>query len=213
MSIQCEFCDATLDEDSYYYFNDTTMCSDCHAERVTSCDDCGREVWTEDNSGCSRTFLCQECYDNHYNSCESCGRTIHYDDCFYLEEDDCSPYCHECYEERHQSYIESYNYRPDPCFYGKGERFLGVELEVDNGSSREKTARELSELANRQDVHIYIKQDGSLDHGLEIVTHPMALSYHKDEKPCELQNYVAIKFQIFGEPTECTQHKNLSPTI
>ena len=31
--------------------------------------------------------------------------------------------------------------------------------------------------------HIYIKHDGSLDDGLEIVTHPMTLSYHMSEMP------------------------------
>ncbi len=181
--MNCEYCNTPLDEDNHHYFDGTSMCRECHDERVTTCEHCGQEVWTDDNSGCSRLFLCQDCYDNHYNSCESCGRTIHYDDCHYLEDDDSDAYCRECYEERHESYIESYNYRPDPDFYGQGDRYLGVELEIDNGNHRDNTAKELHQLANKNNELIYIKHDGSLDNGMEIVTHPMTLSYHKNEMP------------------------------
>lgn len=147
--MNCEYCNTPLNEDNHHYFDGTSMCSDCHDERVTICDDCGREVWTEDNSGCSQTFLCQDCYDNHYNSCEACGRTIHHDDCYYLDDDDVDAYCHECYNERHNSYIESYNYRPAPEFYGQSNCYLGVELEIDKGSHGEQTAKTLHQIANK----------------------------------------------------------------
>ena len=39
---------------------------------------------------------------------------------------------------------------------------------------------EILEIANEYDEHIYIKSDSSLDDGMEIVTHPMTLEYHKD---------------------------------
>lgn len=182
MSSICEFCRATIEEeDESYYFEDTIMCSDCHLERVTSCDNCGCEVWTSENAGCSQIFLCQDCYDNHYNACEGCGRTIHRNDSYCLNEDDYVQFCFDCYQVRKSSYIESYNYRPEPCFYGSGHRFLGVELEVDDGCDREDTAKDLSEIANEKGERIYIKQDGSLDSGIEIVTHPMTLDYHKDD--------------------------------
>ncbi len=35
------------------------------------------------------------------------------------------------------------------------------------------------EAANISDEHIYIKSDGSLDDGMEIVSHPMTLDFHK----------------------------------
>ena len=34
-------------------------------------------------------------------------------------------------------------------------------------------------IGNKADEHIYIKSDGSLDDGFEIVSHPMTLEYHK----------------------------------
>ena len=39
---------------------------------------------------------------------------------------------------------------------------------------------ELLEIANEGDEHIYIKSDSSLDDGMELVSHPMTLDYHKD---------------------------------
>ena len=44
---------------------------------------------------------------------------------------------------------------------------------------RHDNADELLLIANRNDEHIYIKGDGSLDDGMEIVTHPMSLNFHK----------------------------------
>lgn len=42
----------------------------------------------------------------------------------------------------------------------------------------------ITDLANLNGLeHIYCKHDGSLDDGIEIVTHPMTLTYHQQEMP------------------------------
>ena len=41
-------------------------------------------------------------------------------------------------------------------------------------------ADELLDIAHSNDQHIYIKSDGSLDDGMEIVSHPMSLNYHQN---------------------------------
>ena len=75
-----------------------------------------------------------------------------------------------------------YSYKPTPIFYGRGERFLGVELEIDRGGRDTDNAQELLEIANTADKkRLYIKTDSSLDDGLELVTHPMTLDYHLNE--------------------------------
>lgn len=43
--------------------------------------------------------------------------------------------------------------------------------------------KEVLELANDQEEQIYIKHDGSLNEGFEIVTHPMTLRYHRENMP------------------------------
>ena len=69
-------------------------------------------------------------------------------------------------------------------FHGAdSKRYFGVELEIDSGGKDEHSARILSNLANRYNNNIYIKTDGSLSDGLELVTHPMTLEYHLKEMP------------------------------
>ena len=71
-----------------------------------------------------------------------------------------------------------------PHFYGEGARYFGVELEIDGAGERSDRAWQLVNAANSNGLeHIYIKHDGSLEDGMEIVTHPMTLGYHLAEMP------------------------------
>ena len=79
--------------------------------------------------------------------------------------------------------IESYYYKPQPIFYGTGPRYFGVELEIDEGGERVRSAQALMFLVNDGAERIYCKHDGSLDDGFEIVTHPMSLDYHLHQMP------------------------------
>jgi hypothetical protein len=81
------------------------------------------------------------------------------------------------------SSIHEYNYKPEPIFYGDSKRYFGVELEIDEGGKNSDNADTLLGIGNRVAEHIYIKFDGSLNDGMEIVTHPMSLKYHKDKMP------------------------------
>ena len=65
------------------------------------------------------------------------------------------------------------------------QKFLtcGVELEIDDGGTVNSNAQKLLDIANKDAENLYIKTDGSLDDGLELVTHPMTLDYHLNEMP------------------------------
>ena len=65
------------------------------------------------------------------------------------------------------------------------QKFLtcGVELEIDNGGTVNSNAQKLLDIANKDAENLYIKTDGSLDEGLELVTHPMTLEYQLNEMP------------------------------
>lgn len=54
---------------------------------------------------------------------------------------------------------------------------------MDNGHDRSSLAEKLLAVGNGEEKKIYIKHDGSLQNGLEIVTHPMTLDYHQAEMP------------------------------
>lgn len=62
---------------------------------------------------------------------------------------------------------------------------MGVELELDRGGEIDSNAERLLDIANADCTKLYIKRDGSLDEGMELVTHPMSLDYHCNEMPWE----------------------------
>ena len=96
---------------------------------------------------------------------------FHNDDAY--EYDD-GYFCHECYQRiRKNAPIHEYGYKPKPIFYGDSNRYFGVELEIDGAGKDDEYAEKLLDIANMQGEHIYVKTDGSLDDGMEIVTHPM----------------------------------------
>lgn len=175
----CSHCGCVLEEDEGFELDDELLCDDCRDEQTVTCDHCGETVWREDAEDDGRTVVCSCCFDNHYRRCESCGRIIHDDDACWRND---YAYCTSCYEDL-ESEIEDYSYKPEPIFYGSGSRYFGVELEVDAGGKDEDNARRIKGVSNRNAEHIYIKSDGSLDDGFEIVTHPMSLDYHLNTMP------------------------------
>lgn len=94
------------------------------------------------------------------------------------------PLCERCYESAQDTVaIYEYSYKPNPIFCGDGLRYFGVELEIDFGGKSCDHARALLDVSNTDNENLYIKTDGSLDDGLELVTHPMTLDYHTHNMP------------------------------
>ena len=139
-----------------------------------------RRIWRDEAEGDDHIILCVRCYENHYVVCDDCGRVVHQDDSQYDEGSD-RTYCPYCASKHENNAIMSYNYKPEPIFYGSGNLFMGVELEIDRGGEFDENAKELLVIGNSPNQRIYCKHDGSLNEGFEIVSHPMTLDYHKDE--------------------------------
>ena len=176
--VYCSHCGTFIEGDDYDTIYGEPICEDCVDRYTTVCDRCEEIVWDDDVHTDEYTCLCHHCFENYYNRCEECDRIIHNDDAY--EYDDCY-YCHECYQNiRRNAPIHEYGYKPTPIFYGDSNRYFGVELEIDGAGKDDDYAEELLTIANGSDEHIYIKSDGSLDDGMEIVTHPMTLEFHKD---------------------------------
>ena len=177
--IYCSHCGAVIDTDDYEEVNGQIVCSDCVENHTTVCDCCGERIWSDDAEGDEYTYLCSYCYQNHYTRCSNCDSLIHNDDAYRLDGED---YCHECYDEERDKcqHIHDYGYKPEPIFYGDSNRYFGVELEIDGAGKDDEYAEEMLDIANNDGEYIYIKSDGSLDDGMELVSHPMTLDYHKD---------------------------------
>lgn len=176
--IYCSHCGALIATDDYDEVNGEIICTDCTEHHTTTCDCCGSRIWLSDEYGDEYTTLCSHCYHNHYTRCSCCNALIHEDDAYHL---DGYAYCRDCYDEERDkcSNIHDYSYKPEPIFLGDNDRYFGVELEIDGAGKDDDYAEEILEIANNDNEHIYIKSDGSLDDGMEIVTHPMTLDFHK----------------------------------
>jgi hypothetical protein len=155
----CEYC-----ANDYY---ECQSCNNLYTIEYTVCDDSG-------------TLVCDDCYNRYYQRCYGCEMIIPAGDTYYIGDYE---YCRYCYDEiqEEQGYIHAYNYKPyDFTLYGSDDSklFYGVELEIDDGDDDDGTCYELGEIDE-----IYLKEDGSLSSGFEIVTHPATLNYHVNYLP------------------------------
>lgn len=175
--IYCTHCGEIIESDDYDTIYGEPICEDCVDSFTTVCDRCEEIVWDDDVHSDESTCLCHHCFENYYTRCEECDSIVHNDDAYEYD----GYYCHECYRNIHRNTsIHEYGYKPEPIFYGDSNRYFGVELEIDGAGKNDDYAEETLDIANEDDEHIYIKSDGSLDDGIEIVTYPMTLEYHKD---------------------------------
>lgn len=185
----CDLCGEELPKEQCFSFDGEELCADCLEERSVLCHECGQRIRRSDNAGTDEVRLCQDCYDENYISCCRCGALIREYAAYYQDSDeyDESPYCCDCFHRlrNDEKLIHDYYYKPEPVFYGTGPRYYGVELEIDGAGEDRGNARSLLELTNREGEYLYIKHDGSLDDGLELVTQPMSLDFQLRQMPWE----------------------------
>jgi hypothetical protein len=133
--------------------------------------------------GCSTYYTGDLIYSNHYDDyrCQSCyDEYVECNDCGYeYQEDD----GHDCEESENEgsSYIYNYSYKPSPKFFGDDRIYMGIELEVE-ASQRRGNLREGAEYVATFGEHnkrLYLKSDGSLNYGFEVVTHPHSLKEYQ----------------------------------
>ena len=71
--------------------------------------------------------------------------------------------------------LHPWSFKPNPVFNGDGKKFLGIEMEFHNcGKSDERADNIIGDL----NKIIYAKNDGSLQNGMEFVTHPCTPQFH-----------------------------------
>lgn len=184
--VTCQHCGKTILKSEASEYDGVYLCSHCADTEVEICDVCGNYHY-RGFMRISNINICDRCYDTYdYITCESCGDIVSCDETCYDDEND-EYYCSNCYRERLKSKsIRNYSYKPSPNFLpacSGDQRYLGVELEVDDGGYSCENAYSLLEIANANNNHIYIKSDGSIGDGFEIVSHPMTLDYHMNKMP------------------------------
>lgn len=179
----CGVCQTVYAVEDLTEFDEMLVCPECLSENTVLCARCGERIWAENDAGDERTHLCDHCYDRYYTRCERCNRVILESDAYY-EDDDGDPMCYDCHcRHRANRAINDYYFKPEPIFYGDGSRYFGVELEIDEGGESDSRAKQLLSIANYVENRMYCKHDGSLDDGIELVSHPMTLEYHEKHMP------------------------------
>ena len=209
--VVCEVCGGLIDKiwndyhkDSYDHY----VCEDCwqHSDWYV-CDGCHHLIHGEPNTSDGNISLCDVCWnsDNTWRRCNNCGVIFNTNN----EGDILNGrwYCSQCYESLNYG-IEDHDYKPIPRFYGQGNLFLGVELEVDNGGEKGSNAEQFRHVTGDA---MYYKHDGSLTDGIECVTHPMSLHYHRFEFPWESLCEKAVELGYKSHDTNtCGLHVHVS---
>lgn len=225
----CNEADMYVIDNKYYCRNCVGVCEECGAlefiDELTwvnlSCDD--QKLVCDSCIGSSKFFYCSECekyysmiyhfgsYQSNqlcvncsdkYGYCDRCNYIYPSRELVYNERTD-EYLCEECEHEANNEhfYIHDYYYKPEPVFYGSGSLFIGVEVEVDNGTESEENAEAILSVANADSEHIFIKHDGSLEDGFEMVSHPMTLCYHTNNMNWEDVFNKAISLGFRGHQT------------
>lgn len=159
-------------------------CHDC----VCTCDICGKYIRNDDSYRTvdSDYDYCHDCFISETYRCLDCGERFRYEDD--LHEVDDGWYCDDCYP-NHKPIIASYHSMKDYgdiVFYGNEDRrnvlHIGFELETDSEHrvDREKIAEGVKEILCD---FVNMENDGSLNYGFEIISHPATLEHHLSLMP------------------------------
>ncbi len=171
----CERCDSvgTINDCFHTVDGNNIWCESCTERRAHWCERC-----EEYDSGTSfyisdvQESWCEGCADGHAYWCEDCDE---------YNSDGCDR-CSDDMSSDGSRLIHDYSYRPDAIFHStsKDERlFFGIEIEVEAKDDLRESAEYAHQLESMDLA--YLKHDGSLNNGFEIVTHPMSHDYFKNE--------------------------------
>lgn len=175
----CSVCDDCLDDGGTY-----TRCANCG--EIYRTDDLYTIYTDNDNS----ELWCDRCREYHACFCSECERE--FDGRYVLVEDEVCEYCdnpsQNCGNINSWSAprgVRSYGYKPDPCFCppeAVNSICFGFELEMEDHRNRGSFVNRDADYMNDTIGFTYCKHDGSLDNGIELVSHPATLEYLMESK-------------------------------
>lgn len=200
-SYTCECNNVMIVGGSMYAVDRHRVCYACYvkyddAGEITQCGWCNSMFTETLYSSMRDRELCTDCYDSGWD-CDDCGYTMYEDG------------EHECYRES-DSLIYEYSYKPSPQFYGLDNYYFGFELEVEDerGWGCENGAELVLDALGKR---VYLKRDGSLDNGFEIVSHPHSFD---EIKKLDLSFMSRLRMKGFRswDTNTCGLHVHISRT-
>jgi hypothetical protein len=206
----CESCDCIYSiNDDFGDVDGNMWCYGCIEEYAHWCE-------REDEYTRSDTYYiqdrgeswCSHCADNYATWCEDCDE---------YNESGCGRDCDEDSVDG-ERIVHDYSYRPDPIFHSTDNNsrlFFGMEIEVEaeNYDVRRDAAQYAHSILEEQNSLAYLKNDGSLNCGFEVVTHPMTYDFFMNEAQefWETIDALKYKFQMKSWATRtCGLHIHIS---
>lgn len=206
----CEYCETITCEDNSYVINGRVIwCEDCKNEHAFWCDRCCE--YYSSNHVSSHYFdgsdYCEDCINEVADWCEHCDEWEHSDS-----------RCEDYRRENNEYSIHKYYYKPDPIFLGKDKHslYMGWELEADTRlHNQDEASAYASNILEQENNLAYLKADGSVSRGFEIVTHPIA---HNELRGTNLDPYwdtierlrADYNFRSWDSEASCGLHIHLS---
>lgn len=208
---ECDWCGySSTDEDNFSTVEGELVCDDCMSYAET-CNDCGSVQRTQSEMYYAMgEYVCQSCYENNYGSCEYCEEVYAYD---------IGPECGCENEYCNSRLVHDYSYRPNAIFHrtpecsrGRSTLYLGCELEMENNGCDSLTyGAELAHSKSNNEDLFYLKHDGSVSRGFELVTHPMTLAYIRDTFKWTVADTMSnIGYRAWDTDDSCGFHIHLS---
>ncbi len=170
MKITCNDCGTVVSEEKSHSTVNGLVCDTCNHNYCT-CVRCEDRHPAEDIRTFCDDWYCNCCYDTYVGFCEDCEED-------YLRVDlrgfGGSTLCPDCFDARRDSDtgIFHYDYQPDFVLYGKGDLHFGIELEIEFNN---KDSSLLLDAAEHD--YFFVKHDGSINDGAEVVSHPATFSW------------------------------------
>ncbi len=183
--------------------NGSRICQCClNAAHQEACENCGSIDLADTMSDIDSQRYCSRCAES-YDECSSCGGMFHVDT---LTEGECRV-CR-----RSGSRIMDYGFKPRFNLHriGTEELCFGAEIELEN---TECSNNEEAEEAGIEVIgypacknFMFAKHDGSLNHGVEFVTHPFSWEWFVQNKQRFKDIFGAMRNSNFEARRTCGLH-------
>ncbi len=192
------------------YFKDFKVSINClqklfDDKKITRCKMCNKYDFCDN----MHNDVCEFCYVNCMTICEECGEEIQNHEAI-------QGLCRNCYRKYEKFRVNNYGYNPPMKYYNDDRTFgtdgqsfsgIGIELEVDGGGENLKASKYIQELLNDE---VYVKHDGSLGRGFEIITYPHTVnSFYKIDWKSALTDMIKHGYRSHDIKT-CGLHMHVS---
>lgn len=187
----CDDCEQEFDTEIQQTYRDKVLCEECYDSHMTACSCCGDlfDQECEERRGMAWGGMCSSCGDEHFE-CDNCGEIYHND--YYVEDG----LCEDCYRRSNSEFVHDYHngssagiiFHPD----FNESLYFGVELETDDYEEHEEAAQELHALSDDEKL-FWLEHDSSLSNGIEIISQPCTLDYHRETFPWAKINEIVLK--------------------